>query len=170
MNKISCDMCMDLLPLVQDGVASADSKKAVEEHIKTCPQCKKMYLEHPTMVMNDQRVSLKIKSKLHTFFAFLTFLGMFFGISLLLNQCELYVAVIMPIIGICSYVVYHWQALWKSPLILSALFTLAYMIILFQGGTFNLPGLVFVIILIALFTDIGVLIAGLMHFALRKEK
>ena len=29
MNKISCDMCIDLMPLVQDGVASEDSRNAV---------------------------------------------------------------------------------------------------------------------------------------------
>ena len=39
MNKISCDMCMDLMPLVQDGVASADSIAAVKQHIENCPAC-----------------------------------------------------------------------------------------------------------------------------------
>ena len=32
MNEISCDVCMDLIPLVQDGIASEDSREAVEQH------------------------------------------------------------------------------------------------------------------------------------------
>ena len=43
MNTISCDICMDLIPLVRDGVASADSAAAVEEHLKTCPACRKAF-------------------------------------------------------------------------------------------------------------------------------
>ena len=30
MNEINCNVCMDLIPLVQDGIASEDSRKAVE--------------------------------------------------------------------------------------------------------------------------------------------
>ena len=33
MNKITCDMCIDLMPLVQDGVASEDSRNAVLQHL-----------------------------------------------------------------------------------------------------------------------------------------
>ena len=29
MNEISCQICMDLIPLVQDGVASKDSRDVV---------------------------------------------------------------------------------------------------------------------------------------------
>ena len=45
MNKISCDMCIDLMPLVQDGVASEDSRSYIEEHTAQCPACKKLYIE-----------------------------------------------------------------------------------------------------------------------------
>ena len=34
--KITCDMCLDLMPLVLDGLASEDSEKAVREHIAGC--------------------------------------------------------------------------------------------------------------------------------------
>ena len=43
MNKISCEMCMDLMPLVHDGVASSDSRNAVLAHIETCPDCKSLF-------------------------------------------------------------------------------------------------------------------------------
>lgn len=38
MNK--CDMIKDLLPLYADDVCSEESRKAVEEHINSCPDCK----------------------------------------------------------------------------------------------------------------------------------
>ena len=43
MNEISCDLCMDLLPLVKDGVASEDSVKAVEAHIASCESCHALF-------------------------------------------------------------------------------------------------------------------------------
>ena len=39
-SEISCDICRDLLPLVQDGVASEDSRAAVEAHLRSCPACR----------------------------------------------------------------------------------------------------------------------------------
>ncbi len=45
MTKITCDICMDLMPLVQDGVASEDSENAVKKHISECESCKKIYDE-----------------------------------------------------------------------------------------------------------------------------
>lgn len=39
MIQITCEICKDLIPLVQDGVASGDSASAVERHIQSCPQC-----------------------------------------------------------------------------------------------------------------------------------
>ena len=41
--RITCDICMDLMPLVHDGVASADSVAAVEEHVESCAQCRALY-------------------------------------------------------------------------------------------------------------------------------
>ena len=43
MIQITCEICMDLIPLVQDGVAAGDSVSAVEQHIQSCPQCRAMW-------------------------------------------------------------------------------------------------------------------------------
>lgn len=40
MNKTSCDIVKDLLPLYYDKVCSDDSRKMVEEHISNCSDCK----------------------------------------------------------------------------------------------------------------------------------
>ena len=39
------DIVMDLLPLYHDGVCSAASRGAVEEHLKTCEICRKTLAE-----------------------------------------------------------------------------------------------------------------------------
>lgn len=43
MDRVSCDVVRDLMPLMLDDVASDDSKKIVEEHIETCETCKAYY-------------------------------------------------------------------------------------------------------------------------------
>lgn len=40
--KLDCGLIQDLLPLYQDGICSAGSKKAVEEHLKDCSACRNM--------------------------------------------------------------------------------------------------------------------------------
>ena len=40
MNKISCDIIKDILPLYYDNICSDDSKKMVEEHLAECNTCK----------------------------------------------------------------------------------------------------------------------------------
>lgn len=42
--KLSCEIIQDLLPLYVDNACSADSRKAVEEHVAQCPACRQ-YLQ-----------------------------------------------------------------------------------------------------------------------------
>ena len=71
MNKISCNTCLDLMPLVKDGVSSKDSKKLVEEHLLECEDCKNIYSEFKHMEVEDleidnDKVLGKIKKKLYS--------------------------------------------------------------------------------------------------------
>ena len=38
--QYECEMIADLLPLYIDGVCSPASKRAVEEHLAECPDCR----------------------------------------------------------------------------------------------------------------------------------
>ena len=40
---MTCDVIRDLMPLCADGMASAESRAAVEEHIRTCADCRALY-------------------------------------------------------------------------------------------------------------------------------
>ena len=41
--EISCAVCRDLIPLVQDGVASPESEALVKAHLQTCPECRTLW-------------------------------------------------------------------------------------------------------------------------------
>ena len=170
MHKISCDICMDLMPLVQDGVASADSVLAVREHLADCPRCRAVYEQHPPVEMTNPRVNAKVKTRLHSFFAVLVLIGVFFGISLLTQEGFFYMLLFLPVLGGCSYGVFQWKALWKMPILLGVLSLIAHGLSVIQGEEVYLLGIAFWLIVNALMTDIGTLIVGLLHFALRKEK
>ena len=76
MSKISCDTCLDLIPLVKDGVSSQDSRKLVEDHIETCPECKEVYLESKQIELEDLEIDYdgalnKIKRKLYALWLYL---------------------------------------------------------------------------------------------------
>ena len=49
MNEISCDVCMDLVPLVRDGIASEGSRQAVKCHLEGCDRCLALWEENPLL-------------------------------------------------------------------------------------------------------------------------
>ena len=74
MNNITCEICKDLMPLVKDGIASEDSKIAVEEHIVECETCKALYDSsvQDSVVNPDFELELgKLKKRLQIFSAML---------------------------------------------------------------------------------------------------
>lgn len=48
MTKIPCDIIRDLMPLVLDGVASEDSRAAVQQHIAECSPCAAAFADMQT--------------------------------------------------------------------------------------------------------------------------
>lgn len=44
--KITCDLAMDLVDIYSSGAASADTKNAVDEHLKTCRSCREFYKDY----------------------------------------------------------------------------------------------------------------------------
>lgn len=82
MYEISCEMCMDLLPLVRDGAASRDSREAVEHHLKTCAACRTMSEGETPPEGDEQKALTKIAGKLRMFGLVLLGLGLLLGICL----------------------------------------------------------------------------------------
>lgn len=71
MNKITCNMYRDLITLYVDDLCSDDSKKAIEEHIEQCSECKKTYelmkdnINIPFVNEKDLEESSNFKSNLN---------------------------------------------------------------------------------------------------------
>lgn len=174
MNKISCDICMDLIPLVKDGIASEDSKKAVEEHIEACETCRKLYGEEPLELSRNvdlERELGKLKRRIQTFSTVLMMFGVFFGLSLTASEEMFYNSLVMPVIGALGYVIFRWKAVYLVPvllLVMQCLFN-------FFGMARGMEYMLFMEILMwisiyTIFVELGVVIAGLLHFAFRKER
>ncbi|MBQ8633463.1 MAG: zf-HC2 domain-containing protein [Lachnospiraceae bacterium] len=175
MNKITCELCKDLMPLVKDGIASADSCLAVKEHLKECEECKKIYenevAEPSELNMNLELEIGKLKRKLQIFSVVLMMFGVFFGLSLTASQEMFYNSLIMPVIGALGYVIFRWKAIYQIPLLLLVMQSL----INFLGLARGMEYMPFVAILMwvgiyTIFVELGVLVAGLLHFAFRKER
>lgn len=173
MNKITCDMCKDLIPLVKDGIASEDSRLAVEEHSKTCESCKKLYAmevaEPPAMNVDLERELGKVKKKLQIFSAVLMMFGVFFGLSLTASDDMFYNSLIMPVIGALGYVIFRWKAMYQVPLLLFVMQCMINFLGLVRGMEYMpVMGIAMWVGIYSIFVELGVLVAGLLHFAFHK--
>lgn len=172
MNKISCDICKDLLPLVKDGIASEDSCLAVKEHIETCEVCRKQYGDELTewsFNMDLERELMKLKRRLQIFFAMLMMFGVFFGLSLTASDEMFYNSLIMPLVGALGYVIFRWKAVYQVPLLLLALQFLINFLGMARGMEYMpVMGVVMWVGIYTIFVELGVLVAGLLNFAFRK--
>lgn len=170
-NKISCDICMDLIPLVTDGVASDDSRKAVEEHIKECPECAAVFSGTVPAPQKEDILLKKLRNRTRLGLALLLMFGIFFGINLTKGVDVFANSVIMPLLGILGYMVFRWSALYMMPVLLYIASAASFLVGLAGGpGTADSASLISWAGIYSVFAAAGVLIAGLMHFAFRKEE
>ena len=173
MNKITCDMCKDLMPLVTDGIASEDSRLAVEEHVKECEACKAIYdgLVQEPSVNPDLELELgKMKKRLQIFSAMLLMFGVFFGLSLTASDEMFYNSLIMPVIGVLGYVLFRWNAVYQVPILLLVMLFVINCFGMVRGmEVMSVYGVVMWVGIYCIFVELGVLVAGLLHYAFRKE-
>lgn len=174
MNKITCEICKDLLPLVKDGIASEDSRLAVEEHIKVCESCKALYdgfVEEALVNPDLERELGKLKKKLQTFSAIVLMFGIFFGLSLTASQEMFYNSLIMPVLGVLGYVLFRWNALYQVPmLLLGTMLGINYFGVVRGMEVMAVMEVVTWVGIYSVFVGLGVLVAGLLHFVFRKEQ
>ncbi|MBV7273845.1 zf-HC2 domain-containing protein [Clostridiaceae bacterium UIB06] len=101
--NISCDVILDLIPLVKDGVASKDSINLVSDHLKSCESCKLEFESHalpmPTE-FDDKRVISTIKKKLFLATSALLLIGAFIGMALDKNSHSNFMPAIIIVLGI----------------------------------------------------------------------
>mgnify|MGYP003305639135 CR=1 FL=1 len=170
MTDITCDVCMDLLPLVQDGIASEDSKRLVEEHIKNCSACAMLYDIKAVPAVNSENIFMKFKRKVQAFFAMLIMFGLFFGLGLTDGREMFYNSLIMPVIGVLGYVVFRWKSLYILPALMFVMHVMIFILNLIRRVQYwDFYSLVMWTVIYGIFVIVGIVIAGLLHFAFRKE-
>ena len=171
MNEISCDICMDLIPLVQDGIASEDSKLAVEQHIKHCKACESLYNGIAIPTVNSEKLFTKVKHRVQAFFAMLMMFGLFFGLGLTDGREMFYNILIMPAIGVLGYVIFRWKAVYTLPLLMFVMHSLIYALNVMRNVEYwDFYSFVMWTVIYGIFVLTGVVIAGLLHYAFGKER
>jgi len=170
-NDITCGLCMDLMPLVRDGLASDDSREAVERHVRSCAACRALYGAGAPPAVPAGSAFVKLKRRLRFFFLMLLLFGMFFGLSLTAGAGQFYNTLIMPVIGAVGYVIFRWKAVYGVPLLLLLSHSLLNLLRLTaEAEQLDAPSLFMWTALYSMFALTGVLIAGLLHYAFRKER
>lgn len=168
MNKISCDMCIDLIPLVHDGVASDDSRNAVLQHLQECPGCSVLYEGEIPVPTNTKDILTKIKRRAQIFSAMVMMFGIFYGLTLTSGSGMFYNTMIMPVIGTIGYYLFRWKGLYLIPslLLVSHFVTNALGL---GGELLEFGGLLAMTAIYCLIALVGFVIAALLHFAFKKE-
>ena len=182
MTKITCDICMDLMPLVRDGVASEGSENAVMKHISDCEDCKKiydeMYINNKSIIEDDDipksinidKAAKKVEKKINKYLGMIIMFGIFFGLSLTASEEMFLNSFIMPIIGAFGYYLFRWKAAYTVLcIIVISNFIINGMGFLRGVEHLDIMSMVMWGSVYSLFAIIGTIIAGLLHFGLRKE-
>lgn len=82
-----------------------------------------------------------------------------------------YNTLIMPLIGVVGYCLFRWKAIYTIPLLLLIFYpiaTVASMVL--AGETLDVYSAVFWTVIYSIFALTGTAIAGLLHFAFRREQ
>lgn len=168
MNEISCDMCIDLMPLVQDGVASEDSRNAVLQHLQECSRCSEMYEGEVLITHDAKEILLKVKRRVQFFFLMVMMFGVFYGVTLTSSGEMFYNTMIMPVIGAIGYYLFRWKGLYLIPclLLISHLVTNALGL---AGARIQLDRLLAMTLIYCLVALVGFIVAVLLHFVFKKE-
>lgn len=136
MKMMKCEVVQDLLALYADDCCSEESKRVVEEHLRSCPECRKVLEEMKAPVIRQtetaplpalKRVDQWKASVIQSVTMFLSFIALVAGVSL-----EAYtpsgatngawaLSVIIPVTALLlSQVNWYFVRLYKSRSIFSA--------------------------------------------------
>ena len=151
MTKITCEICMDLMPLVQDRLASPDSVDAVQHHLEQCPACRAIFEDQAPAPLNGEKL--------------------FLGVSLTAGNQLFLNSLLMPAMGGIGYVLFRWKSYYLVPGLLFVMHVLMNLISWGLGNEY-LPfvDILMWILIYAVFAMIGTTIVGLLYFVFRKEK
>ncbi|WP_418973114.1 zf-HC2 domain-containing protein [Allofournierella sp.] len=119
MNGIPCDVCLDLMPLVQDGVASAASEALVKQHLEHCPRCRAIFGgagQAPPPAPNEQRMARRLRQGVHGWAAGLVLAAAVLCLALLNGgESSALIFWLLPLLGGLLFT--YWNSRWKQDLL-----------------------------------------------------
>ncbi len=83
---LPCEICRDLLPLVQDGVASPESEAAVRAHLQHCEACRALWPEAgatptPAPLPDDEKVVRRLRQRINGWLVAFVGAGLALGLA-----------------------------------------------------------------------------------------
>ncbi len=180
--KTECSIVRDLLPLYIEDMVNPETAQYVSEHLAECDECKAdlvkinsgaglAEIEKTAQVgTEDTKPFKKMMKRMNRQFYGLAYslviIFIFLGFSWTAGDNLMYNSLIMPIVGVFGYYVFRWKAIYKMPLLLLVIDTVACL--------FGLVELDFFYAVVwtgiySIFVFVGIAIAFLLHYAMRKE-
>lgn len=169
---IGCEICKDLLPLVEDGVASEASCAAVRAHLEQCPACRALAGENlpPPPAPDGAALLRRLRRTLRGFALVVLLAGALFGMGLSGSIDMFYNSLLMPALGAAAYYVWRWKAIGVLPPLLAGMSLVCWALCWGWGIEAEpLPAFLIWAAIYCVLALVGVAIAGLFHFALKKE-
>ncbi|MBE6603353.1 MAG: hypothetical protein E7636_03340 [Ruminococcaceae bacterium] len=180
--KTECSVTRDLLPLYIENMVSTETAQYINEHLKGCDECQRELVNlkegaelstteaKPVQMSDDAKSFKKMMKRMNKQFYSIAYAALIFliflGFGWTAGNNLMYNSLIMPVVGIFGYYVFKWKAVYKVPVLLLFI-DLA--IFAFQLVELGFADTLMWTVLYAIFVLIGVTIAFLLHFALRKE-
>lgn len=175
MKDVSCKTIEDLIPLIEDGVASDESVELVKNHIKTCQSCKEQFSSGEATTLketsiDDEKIIRSIKRSVLNIQRLSLVFGVIIGVGLTYTVGMFYNIAIMPLLGAISYVSLDrkWYLTPLAIVVLSYIWQITESIIIGYFSWGILYGALTMTIIYGGLAILGVLIAFLIKFALSK--
>ena len=172
-------MIRDLLPLYVEDMVSEETAAYIGEHLATCEGCRAeleslkgsaeiaVIEEKPDNAKSFKKIMKKMNRQFYSVaYAALIFL-IFLGFGWTGGESLMYNSLIMPVAGVFGYYVFRWKAIYKVPILLLIIDLLVYLLQLVEIGLGETLAWTFIY---CIFVVVGIAIAFLLHFALKKEK
>ena len=180
--KTECNVIIDLLPLYVEDMVSPESKQLIEEHLSECQKCRGelerlkggealAVIEQKPESKTDEakpfkKIMQRAKRQSYALSYPIVILAVFLGFSWTSDGNLMYNSLLMPLVGIFAYIIFGWRSVYKMPLLLLLIDTFVCITGLVELDLYS----AFIWTLIySLFVLVGIAIALLLHFALRKE-
>ena len=179
-----CKIISDLLPLYAEDMVCEETAEFIKNHLAECENCKndfkaledgddikEVFKEETSKPAEDikpfKKIMKKMNMQVHSISYLLIVFFIFFGFLSMDSGDVFYNSLIMPIVGVFGYIIFKFKAFYKLPILLLAINFFA---CIFKFADVEFIDIFFWTAIFTAFVFVGIIIAFLIHFALRKEK